>query len=142
MEDQKEFNEKLDKIRNITIIEVNRWWGGKNSGYSGTIITENKEIYSYQYYSIIPKELEGKNVNFISKNKELNVEEYNKIKKFIENEIVDKEFYAEKIFDAGFDVIVNYKGTRKRIQNNKGVKDKLKIYDKVQILINELLEND
>ena len=83
-----------------------------------------------------------KNHILYQKNKELNVEEYNKIKKFIENEIVDKEFYAEKIFDAGFDVIVNYKGTRKRIQNNKGVKDKLKIYDKVQILINELLEND
>ncbi len=69
MNSQKEFNDKLDEIREKSIIEVSEWWGLRNAGYRGTIITEDKDIYIYQYYNNIPKELEGKNVTFISKNK-------------------------------------------------------------------------
>ena len=140
MENQKEFNEKLDKIRDNAIIEVSKWWGLRTPGCSGTLITKNKEVYLYQYYHIIPKELEDKNTNFILKNKELNINEYNKVIKFIENEIVNKEFHDETIFDAGYNVTVNYNGTKKRIINNKGEGDNLKIYDKAQQLVDELLK--
>ena len=140
MENQKEFNEKLDKIRNTAIIEVNHCWGLKSAGYSGVIITENREMYSYQYYHSIPKELEGKNVTFITKSKELNIDEYNKMIQFIENEIINKYFCDVSIHDAGFNVIVNYNGTRKIIKNNKGVNDNLMIYDKAKQLIDELLK--
>lgn len=134
MQEQKEFGQKLATIRNRTAIEIKRWWGLGSIGYNGKIVTQNREIYSYQYYYTMPKELEDKNVNFISKDKDLNSEEYKKIINFIENEIANKEFHEEKILDAGFEVIVNYEEIQKDIKNN------VKIYDKTRLLIDELLK--
>ena len=139
MNSKKEFIDKLDEIREKSIIEVSEWWGLQNAGYRGIIITEDKDIYEYQYYNNIPKELEGKNVNFISKNKSLNENGFSKITKFIEDEVINNEFKDEMIFDAGFDVTINYLGVRKKIKNNKGFKDDMKIYDKAKKLIDELL---
>ena len=140
MEDKNVFDENLEEIRKISIIEVSHWWGLRHAGYSGTIITETKELYLYQYYHNIPKELESKNANFILKKKELSIDEFDKVINFIENEIVNKEFCNQRIFDAGFDVKVNYGETRKIIKNNRGTEDNWGIYDKAKHLMDELLK--
>lgn len=131
--ESQEFNNKLKEIRENAILEEASWWGLRNAGNSGTIITKNKEVYSYQRY-FMPKEIYPENENFISKNKELDINEYNKVIEFIENEIVNKDFSEKIIFDAGFDVIINYDGIKKIVKNDK------EIYDKAMQLIDELLK--
>lgn len=136
MNNQKEYNEKLNKIRDRAILEVCSWWGLGNAGYSGAFITYNKEIYTYQYYQR-PSDI---NKNYITKRKLLNDEKYDEITKFIEEEIIGKRFNDEKILDVGFDVLVNYNGTKKIIKNNKGLDNNPMIYDKTKKLIDELLK--
>lgn len=140
MNNEVEFKEKLNKISENTIIAIDTWWGHKYAGYSGIIVTNNKEIYKYQYYHVVPKELEGTNSNYIVKIKDLNDEEYKSIIMFIENEIANEQFTDQMIFDAGFDLIVNYNGINKIIKNNKGYGSNWGIYDKAEMLLKELLK--
>ncbi len=55
MNSQKEFNDKLNEMRKKSIIEVSQWWGLRNAGYSGTIITNDKDVYKYQYDELLSK---------------------------------------------------------------------------------------
>lgn len=132
--EEQKFNDELEKIRENAIIELSNWWGLRSPGYAGTIITKNKEVYSYKNQSIITAELEFENDSFITKKKELNIDEYNKVINFIENEIVDIECSDKRMFDAGFDVTINYNGTEKTVKNDE------EIYKKAEQLINELLK--
>lgn len=138
MENQKEFNEKLNEFRKNTILEVSQQWGLKNPGYTGTLITKDREKYIYQFYINIPQELEDKKVNFISKSKKLNDDEFNNVIDFIKGEILNKDFKDEMIYDAGFNVSINYSGNKKTIKNNIGSENDLKIYDKAKRLIDKL----
>lgn len=131
--ESEEFYNKLEEIRENVILEVAHWGGLKNGGHGGTIITKNKEVYSYQRYNM-PKEIYPGNDNFIRKDKELDSNEYNKVIKFIEDEIVNKDFQDKQIFDAGFDVTINYNGIEKTVKNDN------ELYDKAKQLINELLK--
>lgn len=140
MNNEIEFKEELNKIRGNEIIEVNSWWGLRYPGYKGTIVTKNKEIYKYQYYHFIPDELKDKNCNYIQKIKDLTDDEYKKVIMFIEDEIEKKEFTNKIIYDAGYDVIINYNGINKRIMNNKGFEDNIELYDKAEVLMKELLK--
>ena len=130
METQREFNEKLSKIEENAIFIVSKWWGVHDPGYAGTIITQNKELYSYQFYHF-PQEPEK--TNAITKIRELNVEEYNEVINFIENEIINKGISNEDLFDAGFKVTVNYNGTTKAIKN-------IDLYNKAKLLTDTLLK--
>ena len=134
MTNDTEFNNNLEKIRENAIIEVNQCWGLSNPGCKGIILTNTKNLYIYQYYNNIPKELEDTNVNFISKKRDIEEHEFKKIINFIEKKIINKDFDFEMIFDAGFEVIVNYNGVTKEIKNNR------KIYDKAKELMTSLLE--
>lgn len=42
------------------------------------------------------------------------------------------------IYDAGFNVSINYSGNKKTIKNNIGSENDLKIYDKAKRLIDKL----
>ena len=140
MNNEIEFKENLNKIKENTILATHKWWGLRYAGYSGIIVTNNQEIYRYQYYHKVPTELQGQNVNYIVKAKELNDEEYKTIILFIENEIENKQFTDQMIFDAGFDVIINYKETTKTIKNNTNFENNTGIYDKTENLLNEILK--
>ena len=96
--------------------------------------------YIYKYYYTIPEELKETNSNYITKVKDLTNDEYRKIIIFIENEIVNKQFTDQMIFDAGFDLLINYNGINKIIKNNKGFENNLGIYDKAEILLKGLLK--
>ena len=140
MNNEVEFKERLGKIRENTIIAIDEWWGHKYPGYKGIIVTNNKEVYKYQYYHIIPEELKRTNSNYIVKIKDLDDNEYQKIIMFIENEIANKQFVDQMIFDAGFDILINYNGINKKIKNNKGFGNNFEIYDKAEMLLKELLK--
>lgn len=140
MESQKEFNEKINEICKDGIMIVKKWWGHKYAGYSGKIVLNNKEIYEYQYYCATPANTDGFK-NYIKKVKELSDEEYNRIIAFIENEIAGKEFINQKMFDAGYDLIINYGETNIKIENNKGFNGEMGIYDRAEMLLGELLNN-
>ena len=144
MNNEKEFKEKLDKIMENSIIATKTWWGHEYPGYSGIIVTNNKEIYIYQYYFRVPKEVKENEKEFwstyILKKKDLNDEEFQKIIMFIESEIENKQFTDKMIFDAGYDLFINYNGLNMKIQNNKEHGDNLGIYDKSEMLLNELLK--
>lgn len=131
--EQTEFNKRLDEIRKNVVIQVSNWGGlGKNAGYGGVIVTDDKCIYTYKYYFNFT-ESEGKKANFIDK-KDLTEEEFSKIAKFIEDEIANKEFEDIMMFDAGFKVEINYKGITKKIKNDR------EIYAKAKEIINTILE--
>ena len=129
---------KLEEIRKKSILECSNWWGHRSPGYRGTIITEDNEMYSYNYYI---NEFKDKKTNYIVKNKELNKRECKKVKKFIENEILNHKFNSHNIKDAGFTVIVNYNGEQMTIINNTGNGKKLLIYDKTEKLMENILNS-
>ena len=144
MNNEIEVQARLNSIRENAVIAINTWWGHEYPGYSGIIVTNNKEIYTYQYYFRVPKTLKETKVNFfdsyIKKNKDLNNEEYNKIIMFIENEIVNKQFTDQMMYDAGFDLLINYNGINKNVKNNKGFGNNLGIYDKAEMLLQEYIK--
>ncbi len=134
---QEDFNNRLNEIRNDMVLEVSNWWGHEFAGYGGKIITNKREVYGYSFHFRTPDGEENK--NSLEKIKDLSDEEYNRIIKFIEDEIANKEFEDNQIFDAGFDVVVNYNGINKKIRNNKGFGDNFGLYDKVDKLLKELM---
>lgn len=140
MNDEIEFKEQLNKIKDNLVIGISKWWGFRHAGYRGIIVNDKKELYEYQYYHIAPKELQKSNYNYIIKVKDLTKKEYNKIINFINKEIKDKQFTDEKIFDMGYTVSINYNGIKKEIINNKSYDKKLKIYDKTEKLLQGLLK--
>ena len=140
MNNEIEFKEQLNKIKANMVMGISHWWGLKNPGYSGILVNDNKELYEYQYYFFAPRKLDEINHNHIRKVKDLNEKEYKNIINFIENEIIDKQFDNKKIFDVGYNLLINYNGINREIINNKGFGGKLKIYDKAEKLLQELLK--
>lgn len=131
--------EQLEEIRKNSILECYNWWGLKYPGFIGTIITENREMYSYSHYECIPQELKDKNTNYIVKNKILTNKDYKKVKKFIETEILNHKFDNVIMRDVGYDVIINYNGVKMSISNNKGNDNQILIYDKTQKFMQNIL---
>lgn len=129
MSNQTEFNKKLDEIRKNAIFEVSSQGA---LGYGGVIVTADKSIYTYQSYCDYMS-LELKETNFINK-EDLTEEGFSKITKFIENEIANKEFEDIMMFDVGSQVVINYKGITKKIENNR------ELYAKAKEMINTILE--
>ena len=135
--EQKEFNKKLDELRKNMIFELSNWWGHQFAGYGGRIVTSNKELYYYEFYHLTLDY--ERNKGKIEKIKDLTDEEYARVINFIETEIKGKEFEDNRIFDAGYDVIVKYNGINKKIVNNIGFNDNPGLYDKADALIKELM---
>lgn len=139
---EQDFKEIITKIRKNLLIEVKEGGGGTiGVSYRGTIITQNKEVYSYSH-SFLNLTGEFQEEWLVSKQKNLSTMQYDKVINFIETEIVNKEFLDNMIFDASFDVIVNYKNIYKQIKNNKGHGDNLGLYDKAKQLIKDLLKKE
>ena len=131
--------EQLEEIRKKSILECYNWWGLKYPGFSGTIITENNEMYSYSFYERVPQELKDRNTNYIVKNKILTDKDYKKVKNFIETEILNHQFDNVIMRDVGYDVMINYNGTKIFISNNKGIDNQILIYDKAQKFLQNIL---
>ncbi len=134
MNDQTEFDKNLKELRKNAIIEVSDWGGlGENAGNSGIIVTRDRSIYQYRCYY---KKSEGEKTDRIYKDKDLTKEEFNKIKKFIRNEIVIKKLNSEMMLDCGSMVRIKYKWITKKIENNR------EIYAKAKEILTPLLLSD
>ena len=93
--------EKLNNLKNNSLLEVSQWWGLREAGKGGIIITQDKYLYSYTFYYRLTPFLEKNNIplEYISDGKLLTNEEYEKVINFIEKEIVGKTFTSQPIFD-------------------------------------------
>ena len=135
------FEEQLENARKDRLIEISDWWGHKYHGKGGYIVTNKKEVYEYrEYFNQMPKDMVDR--IYISKVAKLSGKDINKITKFIEKEIVGKEFEFNMIFDAGFDVIVNYNNEEKVIKNNTDFDKKNGVYDKAKKLLMDIIKNN
>ena len=132
-----EYEKQLNSIRLNKIIELNNWWGLHYPGQKGTIITANKEVYEYQFFNhIVPKYLEGKEVNYIVKTKTLTDKEYKKLINFLEKDLLLKETGIYHIHDASYKVdakITKY-GIHKVSYND------IDLYKYVEKFIKELIK--
>lgn len=130
--------EKLNNLKNNSLLEVSQWWGLREAGKGGIIITQDKYLYSYTFYYRLTPFLERNNIplEYISDGKLLTNEEYKKVINFIEKEIVGKTFTSQPIFDASFNVSGNYNNHTFSIHNNVGFTNNEEgLYDKAKKLI-------
>ena len=133
-------NGEVEKLKENALLHISTWWGLKYPGYSGTIITTDKELYEYFFYNdLVPAEFKGQKVNYITKKKDLTDREFKKIKKFIEKEIISKDYPIGRMRDVAYDVEVNYNGINKLVVNNKDDENHDGLYDKTEKLINKLI---
>lgn len=132
--------EKLKKLKNNSLLEVSHWWGLFESGHSGTIITQDKKLYTYTFYHRLTPFLEDNNIplEYISKGKQLTKIEYQQIINFIEKEIIGKKFKCMCIRDAGYSVRGTYKGKEFNISNNIDYGEEKGLYNKASELIKSL----
>ena len=139
MDEHEEFKNQLNEIRENTLLEVSRWWGLFDAGYAGTIVKNNKEVYVYQYYHHMPKNFNQEEKKYIKKIRDLSDEEFERIRTFVKNEIMDKEYEDRMIHDAGYKIFACYDGACKVVNNNKGYGDEPEIYDITRNLLREIL---
>ena len=87
--------EKLDKLKENSILGIEDKANlSVSPGTSGTIITKDKKVYGYSLYSFMTSFMEKNNIPLenIYLIKELTSDEYDKIQKFIKEEIINKEY--------------------------------------------------
>lgn len=132
--------EKLKKLKENSLLEISNWWGLGNAGSSGTIISEDKKIYHYTIYYRETGFLKEHNIPLesISEGRTITKEEYERIIKFIEDNIIDKTFTSDRIFDAGWNVCGHYNGYQFNIPNNKGFGEDKGLYDITKELLNTI----
>lgn len=123
--------EKLNSLKETSILEISNWWGLHNPGTSGTIISKDKKIYHYTIYYRETNFLKENNIPLetISEGRTLTEEEYKSVINFIEENIIGKTFSSQRIFDAGWNVHCNYKNQVFNIHNNKGFNEEKGLYD-------------
>ena len=133
MNDIKEFKEKIKKMKDESIIAVESWYGCFDlSGWGGTIVTKDREVYVYyNCYNYT----NGQENTDILKKKDLNDKDFQNIDIFIEKEIKDKDWNNNSIiFDQGYEILINYKGIKRTIINN------IEIYEKMENLLRDLVK--
>lgn len=125
---------QLKEKRENLLFEISSWWGGNYPGYSGTIITIDKKLYNYQEEHSFDENT-NKPINFFTQGNSLNDEDYSQIIKFIEQKIVPIEYKYQRIYDAGFSILVHYNGINYCIENNT------ELYQEAKSLIKKIVKN-
>ena len=118
---------ELNKIRKNSIIEISSWGGlSLTPGTSGTIITKDYYVYRYHQYHRVPTYLEDKiPLEYLSKPIKLNDKTINNINKFIEENILNKEFEEVFILDASFHLTIKHNNQTITINNYPNLNSKL-----------------
>lgn len=132
--------EKLKELQENSLIELSNWWGLRNAGKKGIIITQDKMMYEYTFYFHLTPFLEKNNIpqETLFKVKELSEEEFKKINDFIKKEIINQTFKSESIFDVGYDVRGHYNNQSFSVNNNKGFDNEEGLYDKTEKLLKSI----
>ena len=109
-------------------------------GKSGTIITKDKKVYGYSLYVFMTPFMEKNNIPLenIYLIKELTDEEYDKILKFTEEEIINKEYKCIPMRDSYSIVFGRSKSKIFSYSNCYDINTKESLYDKTVKLIEEV----
>ena len=120
--------EKLNEIRNDTLIEIKSWNGFKIPFNDSIIITNNKEVFRYYKYKIESKFLTENNIKIedLYLVKKLSDDNFKKITKYIEEKIIGKSFEFVLVRDHGSTINVNYLDNVISIKNNNEINSELR----------------
>ena len=115
--------EKLNEIRNDTLIEIKSWNGFKIPFNDSIIITNNKEVFRYYKYKRESKFLTENNIKMedLYLVKKLSDDNFKKITKYIEEKIIGKSFEFVLVRDHGSTINVNYLDNVISIKNNNEI---------------------
>ena len=133
--------EKLDKLKENSILGVEAKANlSICPGTSGTIITKDKKVYGYSLYIFMTPFMEKNNIPLenIYLIKELTDDEYNKIQKFIEEEIVNKKYECKLQRDSSSIVFGRSKSKLFYYPNCYDINTNENLYDKTIKLIEEI----
>ena len=120
--------EKLNEIRNDTLIEIKSWNGFKIPFNESIIITNNKEVFRYYKYKRESKFLTENNIKMedLYLVKKLSDDNFKKITKYIEEKIIGKSFEFVLVRDHGSTINVNYLDSVISIKNNNEISSELR----------------
>ena len=120
--------EKLNEIRNDTLIEIKSWNGFKIPFNESIIITNNKEVFRYYKYKRESKFLIDNNIKMedLYLVKKLSDDNFKKITKYIEEKIIGKSFEFVLVRDHGSTINVNYLDSVISIKNNNEINSELR----------------
>ena len=120
--------EKLNEIRNDTLIEIKSWNGFKIPFNESIIITNNKEVFRYYKYKRESKFLTENNIKMedLYLVKKLSDDNFKKITKYIEEKIIGKSFEFVLVRDHGSTINVNYLDNVISIKNNNEISSELR----------------
>ena len=120
--------EKLNEIRNDTLIEIKSWNGFKITFNESLIVTNNKEVFRYYKYKRESKYLIDNNIKMedLYLVKKLSDDNFKKITKYIEEKIIGKSFEFVLVRDHGSTLNVNYLDSVISIKNNNEINSELR----------------
>ena len=133
--------ELVDKLKENSILGVEVKANLSISpGTSGTIITKDKKVYGYSLYVFMTPFMEKNNIPLenIYLIKELTDDEYNKILKFIQEEIISKEYEFSPQRDSSSVVFGRSKTKLFYYPNCYDINTNENLYDKTIKLIEEI----
>ena len=133
--------EKLDKLKENSILGIEDKTNlSVSPGTSGTIITKDKKVYGYSLYSFMTPFMEKNNIPLenIYLIKELTSDEYDKILKFIQEEIINKEYECIPTRDGYSAVFGKLESRILYYPNCYDINTKESLYDKTRKLIEEV----
>ena len=133
--------ELVDKLKENSILGVEVKANLSISpGKSGTIITKDKKVYGYSLYIFMTPFLEKNNIPLenIYLIKELTDDEYNKILKFIQEEIISKEYECRSQRDSYDAVFGRNESKLFYYPNCYDVNTNESLYEKARKLIEEV----
>ncbi len=125
--------EMVEELRKHACLELKRWWGNFNYGFEGTIVTEEKEIYQYEYNQPSSR-TRKEDLNYLKKVGNLSEEQWEKIKKYIKKQQRWKKIFRNSISlcDEGYDVSIYIE------DQEITFKDEEYIYNEIK----EIIENE
>ena len=133
--------EKLDKLKENSILGIEDKANlSVSPGTSGTIITKDKKVYGYSLYSFMTPFMEKNNIPLenIYLIKELTSDEYDKILKFVQEEIINKEYECIPTRDGYSAVFGKLKSRIFYYPNCYAINTKESLYNKTRKLIEEV----
>ena len=133
--------ELVDKLKENSILGVEVKANLSISpGKSGTIITKDKKVYGYSLYVFMTPFMEKNNIPLenIYLIKELTDDEYNKILKFIQEEIISKEYECRPQRDSYDAVFGRNESKLFYYPNCYDINTNENLYDKTIKLIEEI----
>ena len=133
--------ELVDKLKENSILGVEVKANlSVSPGISGTIITKDKKVYVYSLYYHMTPFIEKNNIPLenITLIKELTDDEYNKILKFIQEEIISKGYECRPQRDSSSIVFGSSKSKLFYYPNCYDINTNENLYDKTIKLIEEI----